>query len=98
MPDDKHYAVPRLVQGILLAEDTFSGETVYLAQCRQTGLVYRLPSAGFEALRIMDGIASLEQIAEHIASEFDVSRDRALADLGVLVEELEQLGLIASAT
>jgi coenzyme PQQ synthesis protein D (PqqD) len=55
---------------------------------------YGLSAAGALIWRRLQEKCRVDQIASAIVSEFDVTRERALADLQALLGELESRGLI----
>jgi hypothetical protein len=75
----------------------FGGETLLVPVCGGVGdldSVYTLNSIG---TFVWDAIAqpiSLERLADLVASEYDVDRERARADIDAFLGELSQLGLV----
>jgi len=72
---------------------TTLGDQVVILGLRDTAY-YGLSAGGTLIWRRLQEKCRADQIASAIVSEFDVTRERALADLQALLGELESCGLI----
>jgi 2-keto-3-deoxy-L-rhamnonate aldolase RhmA len=75
----------------------FGAETLLVPVCGGVGdldSVYTLNSIGTFVWNAIAQPISLERLADLVASEYDVDRERAGADIDAFLEELSQLGLI----
>jgi hypothetical protein len=71
---------------------TLGGEVVILG-LRDT-VYYGLSDAGTRIWQLLQTKGSIEQIVTSIVAEYDVTRDRALADVQALLADLEARGLV----
>ena len=55
-----------------------------------------LNAAGSRVWELIDGRNSVDEIVEAVVREFDVTRERAAADVGVFVQQLLAKGLAAA--
>lgn len=83
--------VPRLARGMRLREDTARGRWVMLAPER----MFVPDETALEVLRLVDGIRSLDAIADDLAARFAAPRGEILADVAALLEDLATKGVIA---
>ena len=72
---------------------TTLGDEVVILGLHDT-VYYGLSAAGTLIWHRLQEKCSVDQIASAIVSEFDVTRERALADLQALLADLESRGLI----
>lgn len=85
-------AVPRLARGMRLREDAARNRWVVLAPER----MFVPDETALEVLRLVDGVRSLDAIADALATRFAAPRDVILADVAALLEELAAKGVIAA--
>lgn len=84
-------AIPRLARGMKLREDTTRNQWVMLAPER----MFVPDETALEVLRLVDGVRSLDAIADDLAVRFDAPRAEILADVAGLLEDLAEKGVIA---
>lgn len=53
-----------------------------------------LNPVGIAIFRLLDGRHTVAEIARAVASEFDVTEERALADVGAFLDELDRNGML----
>ena len=82
-------ARPRLGKGVKLRHDP-DGRDMLLVP--EGALVLNLPAAA--ALALVDGRRTLEEIVATVVERFDVTSERAAADLQELFERLEARGFV----
>lgn len=84
--------VPRFARGVRLREDTARGRWVVMAPER----MFIPDETALEILRLVDGVRSLDAIADDLAARFDAPREEILQDAAALLEDLAAKGVIAS--
>jgi pyrroloquinoline quinone biosynthesis protein D len=84
-------AVPRFARGVRLREDTARGRWVVMAPER----MFIPDETALEILRLVDGVRSLDAIADDLAARFDAPRQEILQDAAALLEDLTAKGVIA---
>jgi coenzyme PQQ biosynthesis protein PqqD len=85
-------ARPKLGKGVKLRNDS-NGSVMLLVP--EGALVLNRPAA--VALALVDGRRSLKEIIEEVVEQFDVTPERAAADLYELFERLEGRGFLVDA-
>ncbi len=83
--------IPRLARGMRLREDTTRNQWVMLAPER----MFVPDETALEVLRLVDGVRSLDAIADDLAARFAAPRGEILADVAALLEDLAEKGVIA---
>lgn len=56
-----------------------------------------LNPTGIAIFRLLDGRHTVAEIARAVASEFDVTEEQALADVGAFLDELDRNGMLERA-
>lgn len=84
-------AVPRLAAGVRLKFDEVRGQWVVLAPER----VIVLDETAVDVLRRCDGQATLSAIIDALAASYDAGRDVIALDVGELVAELADKGILS---
>jgi pyrroloquinoline quinone biosynthesis protein D len=84
--------VPRFARGVRLREDATRGRWVVMAPER----MFIPDETALEILRLVDGVRSLDAIADNLAARFDAAREEILQDAAALLEDLATKGVIAS--
>lgn len=77
-----------------------AGETVLVPICRNVGdleSIYTLNPTASRIWEMLDGASTLAEIAVSLQEEFDAPAERVKADLGKIVGEFGELGLIKEA-
>ncbi|MFI5312136.1 MAG: PqqD family protein [Gemmatimonadales bacterium] len=69
-----------------------SGEAVILGM--RDGVYYGLDPVGARIWALMQEPRALDSVADTVAAEYDVNRERAMADLLALAGELVERGLV----
>ncbi|MBX6741087.1 MAG: pyrroloquinoline quinone biosynthesis peptide chaperone PqqD [Acetobacteraceae bacterium] len=85
-------SVPRLARGVRLREDAARGRWVVMAPER----MFIPDETALEILRLVDGVRSLDAIADDLAARFDAPREEILQDTAALLEDLAAKGVITS--
>lgn len=85
-------AVPCFARGVRLREDTTRGRWVVMAPER----MFIPDETALEILRLVDGVRSLDAIADDLAARFDAPREEILQDAATLLEDLAAKGVITS--
>jgi pyrroloquinoline quinone biosynthesis protein D len=83
--------MPRLAAGVRLKFDEVRGHWVVLAPER----VIIPDETALEVLRRCDGVASLSAIIDELATNYDAGRDEIAQDVGQLVADLTDKGILA---
>ncbi len=86
----QHDAIPVHAPGVI--SRLMDGEAVLVHPAQ--GKVRVLNRVGARIWELADGSRNLAALAETIASEYDVSRERALADVSAFCEDLVRRGVM----
>jgi pyrroloquinoline quinone biosynthesis protein D len=82
--------VPRLARGVKLREDKARGRWVLLAPERML-----VPDeTAIEVLKLVDGVRSLDAVAEALAARFAAPREEIAADVAEMLVELKERGVV----
>lgn len=90
---DKSMTLPKRREGI--AAQVADGEAVLLDI--ESGEYFALNTVGSRIWELCDGTRSSADIVSVICAEFDVAEDVAAPDVGEILGELEQVGLLVPA-
>ena len=86
-------AVPRFARGARLREDATRGRWVVLAPER----AFVPDEIALEVLKLVDGARSLRDIADALAARFNAPREVIEADIGEMLADLAERGVVAVA-
>lgn len=84
-------SIPRLPVGVRLKHDTVRNQWVLLAPER----MFVLDDIALEILRACDGTRTVETIVDGFASRFNSPRETIMADVGALLQEFSDKGMVA---
>ena len=60
----------------------------------ETGTYFTLNEVGTNIWQLLEQGQTLQEILDHLAQEYDVSRERLQQDISILIKKLEEKGLI----
>ena len=75
-----------------LVEQIIEGETVVLD--KTAGLIHQLNATASTIWKACDGVATISDIAEQIAGQYDIDIKKAKADVEETLQQLEQQNLV----
>jgi pyrroloquinoline quinone biosynthesis protein D len=83
-------SIPRLARGMKLREDKARGQWVVLGPER----MFVPDAVALEVLRLLDGVRSVDAVADGLAARYDAPRALILADVLALLEDLLARGVV----
>jgi pyrroloquinoline quinone biosynthesis protein D len=85
-------SVPRLGRGMKLREDKARGQWVLLGPER----MFVPDEVALEVLRLVDGVRSVDAMADDLAARFAAPREEIFADVTAMLDDLSARGVVTA--
>jgi pyrroloquinoline quinone biosynthesis protein D len=85
-------SIPRLGRGMKLREDKARGQWVLLGPER----MFVPDEVALEVLRLVDGVRSVDAMADDLAARFAAPREEIFADVTAMLDDLSARGVVTA--